>query len=331
MADALTALPEVAVVCCFLEGEQFLAEAIESVLGQTYRQLSLVLVDDGSTGEATAIARRYADSDPRVRYLDHAGHANLGLSASRNAGVAATTAPFVAFIDADDVWLPEKLAEQMAIAGAHPELGMVSGAALHWRSWQGGRDAIMYSGASRDTVVLPPRALLEVYPLGAATAPPPSDLLLRREAFRRVGGFEAQFRGERALYEDQAFLTRLYLESPVWFSSRTWLLYRQHETSIVASVKAAGRYDAVRLYFLNWFQSYLAGRPGVDWRIRAKLNLALLTYRIPGLLPLSRWTLPRRVTRRLRRMFLGPQPAIMTVLDDPIVNPVASARRSAQP
>ena len=102
--------PLVSVVTIFFNGERFLADAIESVLAQRFDRWELLLVDDGSTDGSTAIARGYASAHPdRIRYLEHDQHANLGMSPSRNVGIRASSAPYVAFIDADDVWLPAKL------------------------------------------------------------------------------------------------------------------------------------------------------------------------------------------------------------------------------
>ena len=80
--------PKVTAILIFLDGERFLAEAIDSILGQTLTDWELILVDDGSGEAASGIARDYAARFPgRIRYTDHPGHANLGMSASRNAGL----------------------------------------------------------------------------------------------------------------------------------------------------------------------------------------------------------------------------------------------------
>ena len=113
MAQLQNVNERVAVICCFLDGKAFLAEAIESVRAQDYGDFALVLVDDGSTDGASEIARAFTARDPRISYLEHDGHANKGLSASRNAGIAASDGDYIAFIDADDVWVPHKLSEQM--------------------------------------------------------------------------------------------------------------------------------------------------------------------------------------------------------------------------
>jgi glycosyltransferase involved in cell wall biosynthesis len=99
--------PAVSVIVCFLNEERFLAEAVESVLGQSFTDWELILVDDGSTDGSSAIARGLAATSPdRIACIDHADHRNLGLSASRNAGLSHARGRYVAFLDADDAWLP---------------------------------------------------------------------------------------------------------------------------------------------------------------------------------------------------------------------------------
>ncbi|MEQ1911729.1 MAG: glycosyltransferase family 2 protein, partial [Vicinamibacterales bacterium] len=84
----MTTQPTVSVIIIFYNAAGFLAEAVDSVLAQTYADWELLLVDDGSSDESTALARRYVDADPlRIKYLDHPGHQNLGMSATRNRGL----------------------------------------------------------------------------------------------------------------------------------------------------------------------------------------------------------------------------------------------------
>jgi len=99
--------PLVSVITIFLDAERFLNEAIESLRAQTYERWELLLVDDGSRDGSSEIAREHAARDPhRIRVLEHAGHANLGMSASRNLGIAHARGDLVALLDADDVYLP---------------------------------------------------------------------------------------------------------------------------------------------------------------------------------------------------------------------------------
>lgn len=296
-------LPRCSVIIIFFNAERYLVDAIESVLRQTERDFELLLVDDGSSDRGTRIALCYAQSMPnRVRYLEHEGHANRGMSATRNLGIDHARGEFIAFIDADDAWRPTKLADQLEIMRRHPELGAVCGSVNYWRSWGAGEDAIVPTGHVQDQVVASPEAVLALYPLGKAAAPCPSDLLLRRNLVERLGGFEADFTGSCQMYEDQAFLAKLYLHAPIYFSSQVWLDYRRHGESIVEKVKADGRYNEVRSYFLEWLGNYLrhTGHDR-DARVRRVWEQAVWTHRHPYLHTLK--LLGSRARRRLAKYF----------------------------
>ena len=108
--------PLVSVIMPFLNAAPFLEEAIESVRAQTYANWELLLCDDGSTDGSSEIARRYASLDPsRIRHLTHDDGATHGASAARNLGLRRVRGELVALLDGDDVWLPHKLEEQVAI------------------------------------------------------------------------------------------------------------------------------------------------------------------------------------------------------------------------
>jgi len=120
--------PRVSVVTIFLNAKKFIEEAIESVLAQTYKDWELLLVDDGSTDTSTKIARGFAKQHPaKVRYLEHKGHENRGMSESRNLGIRNANGKYIAFLDADDVWRPEKLERQVPILESQPSVAMVYG------------------------------------------------------------------------------------------------------------------------------------------------------------------------------------------------------------
>jgi glycosyltransferase involved in cell wall biosynthesis len=97
-------------------GETYLGEAIESILKQSYRPIEIIIADDGSTDGTATVAERYGK---QIRYMRQA---NAGTAAARNLGLSAAAGEFVAFLDADDLWHPEKLARQMACFRARPEL-----------------------------------------------------------------------------------------------------------------------------------------------------------------------------------------------------------------
>ena len=164
--------PRVSIITIFLNGEAFLAQAIESVIAQTYSNWEYLLVDDGSGATATAIAKEYAANYPgKIRYLEHPAHINRGMSASRNLGIRHARGELIGFIDADDMWLPSKLAQHVALLDTRQEVGMVCGTTVYWHSWDNGEDKVAPTGRQQDIVIYPPDALLEVFPLGPAPGP----------------------------------------------------------------------------------------------------------------------------------------------------------------
>jgi glycosyltransferase involved in cell wall biosynthesis len=282
--DPCVAGPRVSVVSPFLDAEAFIVEAIESVLAQDFQDLELILVDDGSTDRSTAIARDYAARyGPIVRYLDHEGHGNRGISASRNAGLAGARGELIAFIDADDVWERTKLTEQVAIMDARPEVAMVCGAARYWSSWNGGMDEVVQTGHAVNVLVPAPEAALQLYPLGKASSPCTSDIMVRHDLLKAVGGFEEHFTGIAQLYEDQGFFLKMFLTASMYFSDRVWVNYRQHAASCVATIRREGGYDQARRYFLEWLEGYVASQPNADRRVRAAIQRNLWRFRHPYL------------------------------------------------
>lgn len=116
----MTTSPLVSVIIpCFNQGH-FLAEAIKSALEQSYRRLEVIVVDDGSTDESSQVTSRY----DRVKLIRQP---NSGLSAARNAGLAASVGDYVVFLDADDRLLPEALQAGVNCLASHPECAFVYG------------------------------------------------------------------------------------------------------------------------------------------------------------------------------------------------------------
>src|SRR2546427_4231674 len=111
--------PVVSVVIPVYNGERYLADAIQSVLDQTYQNLEVIVVDDGSTDGSAAVAKRFGDA---IRYVRQA---NGGVCQARNTGISVARGTYLAFLDQDDLWLPDKLAVQVAYLESHPEVGAV--------------------------------------------------------------------------------------------------------------------------------------------------------------------------------------------------------------
>lgn len=104
--------PLVSVVIPAFNAAETLPETLGSVCNQTYANLDVIVIDDGSTDDTAAIVQRHMTQDPRLRLLQQR---NGGVASARNAGIDAAAGDFVAFIDADDLWHPTKIAKQMAL------------------------------------------------------------------------------------------------------------------------------------------------------------------------------------------------------------------------
>ncbi len=129
-------MPRVSIVIPTFNCDRFIRRTVDSALAQTYRDFEVIVVDDGSTDGTRSIISEYGDS---VRYIFQS---NQGASAARNTALENASGEFIAYLDADDLWVPNKLARQIEYLDAHPDCGLVhtevavvdeQGAVLHAR------------------------------------------------------------------------------------------------------------------------------------------------------------------------------------------------------
>lgn len=205
--------PEVSVIIPTYNSAQYVVEAVESVLAQTWRDFEILVVDDGSTDETEQVMRRY---EPPVRYIRQA---NGGVAVARNRGIRESRGRYIAFLDADDTWLPQKLEQQMNLINQQRDAG------------------VCYSAFTLvDT---------DLHPLGISRSQRQSsaleDLLIRgnivgsictvlckRSLFDLVGGFDPALSqcADWDMYVRLAAQTKfLYLDEPL-------VTYRQHSTNM---------------------------------------------------------------------------------------------------
>ena len=281
----MTRRPRVSVIMPVLNAEAFIAEAIGSVLAQTYDAWELLVVDDGSTDMSPSIARRYAESHPdRIRHLAHHGVPHRGTSATLNLGIRHSRGELVAFLDADDVYLPTKLADQVAILDVQTDAAMVYADTLFWFSWTGrpedrDRDFTPDLGVPRDRAIHPPRPLVLMLRQEAAV-PCTCSVLVRRTALDEVGAFEESF---THVFTDQALYAKLFVRKTVYVASGCWDRYRQHSASSYATLKRSGARHVARLAFLNWLGRYLAAEGVSDRGVWVALRRARWSSRHPRL------------------------------------------------
>jgi len=161
--------------------EAFVAQAISSVLEQTYPVDEIVVVDDGSTDQTRTIIESFARQG--VRYIYQENH---GPGAARNTGIRATSGEIIAFLDADDVWLKDKTKRQHVYLSEHPEVALVSGFAWWWDVID---DERFISGEVPKSIAALRQDILVQNKIGN-----PSRVMLRRSALGDVGVFNESIR-----------------------------------------------------------------------------------------------------------------------------------------
>lgn len=201
----------VSIVIPVYNGHDLVDRAIDSVLGQRYGAVEAVVVNDGSTDGSGEVVDRRAADDPRVRVVHQP---NAGLSAARNAGVAAARGRYLGFLDADDWLLDHKLRLQVDALQAAPEVDLVYSDFLRVRDSDG---AVF--GEPRGK---PPRPISEVLAYRNWFAPMVP--LLRRSLVDRVGGFDATFRAA----EDWDYWYRCAQHGTFAYVAGVVAMYRMH-------------------------------------------------------------------------------------------------------
>jgi glycosyltransferase involved in cell wall biosynthesis len=199
-------------------GETYLAEAIESIVKQSYQAIEIVIADDGSTDGTAKVAARYGS---QIRYLHQT---NAGTAAARNLGLSVAAGEFVAFLDADDVWHPEKLKRQIARFAARPELDYcIAHAQNFWIP-----NLIEEEKKFRDHRISKP---LPAYATGT--------LLARYELFDRVGRFNTAIRHA----DDTEWFLRVNEGGAVMELLPDVLLYRRLHYTNLSRMKASNSHD----------------------------------------------------------------------------------------
>ncbi len=196
------------VIPCY-NGERTLAQAIESALGQTYPEVEVIVVDDGSTDGSAEVARRYPQ---RVRLIQQTNH---GLSASRNAAITAANGEYVVLLDADDVLLPDCVARRVAILQGDPSIGLVAG---YYKEIDADGDPI--SRAPELRKVWQGHAFRQAIRRNWG---PPVGWTFPVEVYKRVGGFDPMLRSA----EDWDFVIRVSRRYQVAYDKTPQVLYRK--------------------------------------------------------------------------------------------------------
>ncbi|MDH0868297.1 glycosyltransferase family A protein [Mitsuaria sp. GD03876] len=234
----------ISVVIPLYNKEHHILRAVESVLAQTHADFELVVVDDGSKDGGAALVEAVADRRVRLHRQP-----NAGVSAARNRGVALTSAPLIAFLDADDAWEPDFLANVRALADRHPEA--VAVAMNYTVVAPGGARSLGVDPARAPAQLLDPAAYFRIGKHGSPVFS--SSVAARREALLAAGGFPEGVR----LGEDIDTWLRLLFQGPVVFDPRAGGMYFNDATNRALNTHA----PPARYVFFDTIDRWTAAHP----------------------------------------------------------------------
>ena len=222
--------PRVTIIVPAFDMDRFVERTLLSAIGQTYRNLEIIVIDDGSTDKTLQIARRVAAEHPKVRVVSVA---NAGVAAARNMGIELADSLYVAFLDADDLWHPSKIERQVAALAAH-------GHSEEWAACYS-----LYRMIDEDDMVVdngvPAEARGDFFdaqllwnPVGNG-----SNLLVRRDVALAVGGFNPDYANAGVGgCEDLEFQLKVLQHHKVELVREYAIGYRLHERQMSSNLSA---------------------------------------------------------------------------------------------
>lgn len=305
--DSRTENTLVSIIIPFFNREDFLGEAVESVLAQTYENWELLLVDDGSIDKSFEIAEEFTEKYPDKIYLfTHENNDNRGASASRNLGIKYAKGEFITFLDSDDIYFPDTLERELEAFAENDDADVVCGTLECWYSWS--NEASASEKDFRIDLVLeleklyqPPDLL--IHNLNASGRKPGINcVILKKEFVEKIGNmFEDDC---RYVWEDQIFWSKVSLFAKIYVMDASLSKYRQHPASSCA-VETAGGQDIPSMgIFLDWLENYLREQDVKDERVWKALrnfqrNLQIET-KLKEVIQLYRRMLPLHMRYSLR-------------------------------
>ena len=248
-------MPLVSVVMPVYNAEKFLAEAIESILTQTFSDFELIIVDDGSTDGSAGIIQAYDERDDRIHSVQL--DMNEGVASARNRGTALSSGKYIAAMDCDDISLPERLQQQVEFLESHPAIDAVG---VGTRMVHEDLTPRLIYRLSKDHALI----VYEMLVGGAGIVRASS--MVRREIFDCVRGYDPDYK----FAIDFEFYLRLVWEKAIRYANLPALLYlyRRHESSVTNMLKTwpspAATRARRRALELLWAR-FLKARWSVSW------------------------------------------------------------------
>lgn len=232
-------MPTVSVIIPAYNAARYLAETLASALGQTLTDIEVIVVDDGSKDNTAEVVRAF----PAVRYVHQQ---NAGVSAARNKGAAHARGEFLAFLDSDDLWHPDKLRQQVEALRQHPDSVFSRTEAVSDPS----RQAAIQNGQRE------PGAPHELIPDFHTSFLVPylttSTVMVRRSAFEQAKGFDTSLR----IAEDVDFYLRVLIHQPLVVKMTQTLVYKRPVPGSLGDDSVAGYHQLLKVY-----DRFLASHP----------------------------------------------------------------------
>jgi len=267
---AYASTPLVSVVIPAYNAAPFLAEAVHSILAQTYQHLEIIVIDDASTDGTWEVAQRCAEADPRVRIYRNAQ--NLGIAGNRNRGVTLARGKYLAWQDADDVSMPARLEKQVRLLESHPDVAIVGGYIELFR----GPTTLGVRKYAPDDASLR-RCIFRYSPIAQPVA------MLRLNALRAAGEYDLRYPPA----EDLDMTFRLGQHHRLANVEEVLLRYRESEASAtftrlrkmeVSTVAIRRHYSGSPAYHMTWgdWLFNLAHRASI-WLVPPRVKIRLFS------------------------------------------------------
>jgi len=219
--------PQVSICIPSYNHARYLPQTIESALSQTYRNIEIVIVDDGSTDDSLQIAESYAAKYPEfIRVFTHPDHRNLGISATVNLGFLKSRGIYYSGLPSDDILYPDKIERQVAFLENNPIVGWVYGFADYINEY--GERLLGRCGTDITQDPNPIERLIQGNAIAGAT------VLARRKCVEQVG-----LHDETLVYSDWEYWVRFLAQWKVGFLKRSLVMFRQHTYNTSVGVEAS--------------------------------------------------------------------------------------------
>ncbi len=253
-------MTKVSIIIPVYNGEKYLSETLDSIIGQIFTDWEIVAVNDGSTDNSHTILQEYKSKlGSKMKIIDQE---NSGVSVARNVAIDNSEGRYFAFIDSDDVWLPEKLEKQIAILDDNPDVALVYSDLL---------DLVRENTNTRKQILNKKLHRGHIFePLFYFNFIPLSSVVVKKEIIEKYGNFDAHYK----IIQDYDLLLRIAEDNVIDYVDESLLLYRIHENNISGNVERKEREN------LELIQKWLQRKPYLANSFSFNMKLVQVDYNI---------------------------------------------------